>query len=299
MRPAVLLFLAAWLAAVSSADAECPVEPTLKNYTGGGTVACPCFGTGEQAGALLNAPSDHYPIEILRVGIGWGSQDGGAPQSLEEAIHIYGTGLPSPGLPLFSLEGPQLTDGVINEFDLEPMPGEIIVPSGPFTVTLEFANPNAGDPFAPSMVHDGNGCQGGKNVVYAIPGGWNDACALGVSGDWIVYVVYRKMSCPIGVDGERVAGAGPVALFPPRPNPLTDRADLEFYLPRAERVTLAVYDVAGREVSRIAEGAFAAGRHRVSWDARDADGALGAGIYLVQLRAGSERVTQKLSIAER
>lgn len=173
--------------------AQCPEEPPLQNYTGAGTVACPCFVPGEEAGAILNVPAEMYPIEILRVGIGWASQYGGAFQQIEQAIHIYAGGLPNPGTPVFSLEGPQLTDGVINVFDLEPLPGEIAIESGPFTVTLEFLNQNSGDPFAPTVVHDGNGCQTGKNVVYAIPGGWYDAVLLGVTGDWVFFVVYRPL----------------------------------------------------------------------------------------------------------
>ena len=100
-------------------------------------------------------PPGDFPIEILKVGIGWGSVFGGAPDSLEQAIHIYEGGLPNPGAPMFSLLGPVLVDGVINEFDLEPLPGEIIIDSGPFTVTLEFFNQNANDVFAPTVVHDG------------------------------------------------------------------------------------------------------------------------------------------------
>ncbi len=190
------LIVCPFLISIPNAFAQCPEEPPVQNYTGAGMVVCPCFVPGEQAGAVLNVPPDMYPIEILRVGIGWGSQIGGAPQQLEEAIHIYDGGLPNPGSPIFSLPGPQLADGVINVFDLEPLPGEIIIESGPFTVTLEFMNQNAGDPYAPSTVHDGNGCQTGKNVVYAIPGGWYDACDLGVTGDWIFFVVYRSARPP-------------------------------------------------------------------------------------------------------
>jgi len=173
--------------------AQCPEEPPLQNYTGSGAVVCPCFIPGEEAGVILDVPPEMYPIEILRVGIGWGSLYGSTPQSLEDAIHIYEGGLPNPGSPVFSLFGPLLTDGAINVFDLEPSPGEVIINSGPFTVTLQFLNSNAGDPYAPSAVHDGNGCQPGKNVVYAVPGGWFDACALGVTGDWVFFVVYRPV----------------------------------------------------------------------------------------------------------
>ena len=189
---ALLLAVAAAAAMAGTARAQCG-NAQLQNYTGGGQVVCPCFAVGEQAGAVFSAPASAYPIEILRVGVGWGSQIGGAPNQLEEAIHIYAGGLPNPGAPIFTLPGPQLVDGAINEFNLEPLAGSIVVNSGNFTVTLEFQNANAGDPFAPSVVHDGNGCQANKNVVYAVPGGWFNACALGVTGDWVFYVVYRSL----------------------------------------------------------------------------------------------------------
>ncbi|TDI46382.1 MAG: hypothetical protein E2P01_09160 [Acidobacteria bacterium] len=118
-----------------------------------------------QAGAIFDVPASHYPIEILKVGIGYGSLFGGSPQVLEQAIHIYGAGLPNPGAPIFTLDGPQLTDGVINEFNLEPILGEIIIDSGPFSVTLQFLEDNVGNEFHPTAIHDGNGCQPGKNLI--------------------------------------------------------------------------------------------------------------------------------------
>lgn len=177
------------------AHAQCPSEPPLQNYTGAGTVACPCFVPGEVAAVVLDAPAAHYPIEILKIGIGWGSQFGGTPQSLEQAVHIYANGLPNPGAPQFSLLGPVLTDGAINVFDVSLVPGNKIINAGPFAVGLEFLNQNAGNPFAASVVHDGNGCQPGANAVLAIPGGWSDACVLGVTGDWVMYVEYRQLNC--------------------------------------------------------------------------------------------------------
>ena len=269
---------------------DCPEEPPLQNYTGGGTVVCPCFVTGEEAGAVLQAPSDHYPIEILRVGIGWGSLYGGTGESIEEAIHIYDAGLPNPGAPIFTLDGPVLTDGYINVFNLEPLPGEIIIDSGPFTVTLEFLNSNAGDPFAPSMVHDGNGCQAGKNVVYAIPGGWYDACALSVSGDWVVFAVYRQVNCGSGVGEELLASESTVILSSPEPNPFSRETRFEFTLTSPQHVDLSVYDVHGRRVAILANDFFAAGRHSAVWFGKRADGSLAVpGIYFATIKAGQTR----------
>ncbi len=132
------IFALALAVSPAMAQGTCPTEPTFQNFTGAGTVACACFVQNEQAGAIFDVPASHYPIEILKVGIGYGSLFGGSPQVLEQAIHIYAAGLPNPGAPIFSLSGPQLTDGVINEFDLEPILGEIIIDSGPFSVTLQF-----------------------------------------------------------------------------------------------------------------------------------------------------------------
>jgi hypothetical protein len=185
------------LALISAATAggQCPTEPTLQNWAGAGSVVCPCFVAGEEAAAILDAPASHYPIEILRIQIGWGSQFGGAPQSLEQNLHIYSGTLPNPGAAQFSLPAPVLSDGFINEFIIEFTPGNKIINSGPFMVSLEFANANAGMIFSPSVVHDGTGCQPGKSAVKAIPGGWSDSCSLGLTGQWVIGVVYRKLVC--------------------------------------------------------------------------------------------------------
>ncbi len=206
----VLLVLVVIACAAPAVRAQCPTEPQLENFTGGGTVACPCFVPNEQAGAIFDIPAADYPIEILKVRIGWGSQFGGSPDVLENAINIYAAGLPDPGAPIFQLVGPQLTDGVINEFDLEPLPGQILINSGPFSVTVDFFNQNSGDPFAPTMVNDGNGCQLGKNLVLAQPGGWLDACLLGVTGDWVVSVIYRKVNCTPATSAGAVPDGGTV-----------------------------------------------------------------------------------------
>ncbi len=203
-----LVSFAALLVAAPGLRAQCPEEPRFDNHSGAGSTVCPCFVEGEHAGAQFTLPAGEFPIEILRVGIGWGSLMGGTPAQLEDSLNIYEGGLPDPGPPVFSLAGPEMNDGFINEFDLEPQPGEIIVNSSPFTVTLRFLNDNNFDPNLPSVVHDGTGCQFGKNVVFAIPGGWTDGCFLGIGGQWVFYVVYRKAEC-----GAVGAGAVPDGRF--------------------------------------------------------------------------------------
>jgi hypothetical protein len=229
------------------------------------------------------------------VGIGWASQSGGSPQSLEQALHIYGSGLPAPGTPVFTLEGPVLNDGYLNEFDLEPLAGEIILNTGPFTFTLEFLNDNAGNIYAPSVYSDGNGCQAGKNVVYATPGSWYDACVLGVTGDWVMYAIYRQVNCGAGV-GEEVMASGDLALLAkPEPNPFSSETRLRFILTGEQSVDLAVYDIHGRRVCTLAGGLYPAGSHTEVWSGKAPDGtALSPGIYFVSLEAGDSRSTQRV-----
>jgi hypothetical protein len=279
----------------TSATAQCPTEPVFPSHQGGGAVACPCFVPGERAGAtFVTIPVAHYPIEILKVGIGWGSQFGGAPQTQEQAIKIYQGGLPNPGAAIFSLPGPLMTDGFINTFDVEPLPGQIIV-NDTFTVVLEFLNQTAGQIFSPTMVHDGNGCIPGRNVIFAIPGGWIDACAAGVTGDWVVEVTYRQVNCVSTDVEEFVVTNVPVAVSRPAPNPFSQSTNIRFNLAQSGQVDLSVYDVRGRLVDNLANRVFSAGQHMVTWNGQSNErGKLPSGVYFVKVEAGNFRSTQKV-----
>jgi hypothetical protein len=292
----LIIILCSIITAAGAARAQgCPEEDPLQHYTGTGTVVCPCFVEGEEAGAVFEAPADHYPIQILRVGIGWGSQFGGGGQQSEEYIYIYEGGLPNPGLPSYMLPGPVLTDGAINEFNIGTYLGDVQIDSGPFTVTLKFLFDNAGDPYAPSVVHDGNGCQSGVNVVKAIPGGWFDACVLGVTGDWVFYVIYKRVNCTTGIDDYYMIGNAVAALGDAYPNPFSSRTRIEFYVTRETIAHLNVYNIEGRLVSTIAERAYLPGRYSVNWDGRDSGAQqLASGVYFIELRAGSQRSVKKV-----
>ncbi len=68
------------------------------------------------------------------------------------------------------------------------------------------------------------------------------------------------------------------------PNPFNPRTVVTFELPQAGEVSVAVHDVQGRLVRRLAAGGHEAGRHELVWDGRDDRGcAVGAGVYLVRL----------------
>ncbi len=78
------------------------------------------------------------------------------------------------------------------------------------------------------------------------------------------------------------------ALLAARPNPTSGSTDIGFVLPADARVTLRLYDVAGRLVRTLVEGSMPAGAHRARWDGLDARGrAARSGIYFAKLQAGA------------
>lgn len=74
------------------------------------------------------------------------------------------------------------------------------------------------------------------------------------------------------------------------PNPFNARANIEFDIPEASYVTLAIYDLLGREIEILVDRFYPAGYHRVTWDA----GARPSGLYFVRLQAGEYNADRKM-----
>jgi hypothetical protein len=90
------------------------------------------------------------------------------------------------------------------------------------------------------------------------------------------------------------------ALHPCRPNPFNPRTTIRYDLPRDAPVILAVYDLTGRRVRTLRDGATeTAGAHAVEWDGRDDGGrAVGSGVYVCRLTAGEERGVRRLVLVK-
>ena len=169
-------------------------EQTVQNdrfISGGPVVIVGNFVPGEHAGVRLTSPCEGA---IVAVQIGWLESTPGHPQSIEEAIHIYdGSTFPAPGSELEVLLAPVLTPGFLNEYrflDKDMLfPLNVPVTLGQqFYVTLEFDNATNVGGGGPSVIRDVNGCQGGKNTLFAIPGGWLDFCIF-LAGDLVIRAV--------------------------------------------------------------------------------------------------------------
>jgi hypothetical protein len=82
-----------------------------------------------------------------------------------------------------------------------------------------------------------------------------------------------------------------------QPNPFSPLTRIDFAVPKKSNVSLAVFDVSGRMVRTLTDGAREAGRYSINWDGRDAGGdRVSAGVYFYRLTAAGETLTRKMTV---
>lgn len=162
------------------------------------------FVAGELGSAWLTSTCTG---ELTAVRILWLSVSGGTPPVLHEAIRINEAGaFPVPGELIREMLGPVMQDGGFNEFQVTP---PIAVSSGQ-TVVVSFlflSSPTPGN--GPSLCNDTDGCQAGRNAIFANPpGAWFSACVLGVSGDFAIRALVDCSDNGIFQDGFESGNTG-------------------------------------------------------------------------------------------
>ncbi len=76
-------------------------------------------------------------------------------------------------------------------------------------------------------------------------------------------------------------------LSAPIPNPFSPSTSISYRVAQEARVTIVVFDVAGRAVKTLVSEIVPAGNHQVTWDGRDDSGNLvPSGVYIYQYRSG-------------
>ncbi|MFH0766437.1 MAG: T9SS type A sorting domain-containing protein, partial [Calditrichota bacterium] len=83
-------------------------------------------------------------------------------------------------------------------------------------------------------------------------------------------------------------------LHKPYPNPFNASTRISFDLPEAAMVTLAVYDVQGRQAAVLVRRELAAGSHLVSWNPSN----LASGIYLIRMTAPGFSAAHKVTLVK-
>jgi len=125
--------------------------------------------------------------------------------------------------------------------------------------------------------------------IWDFPAAWNPALA-----QWPAFLHDAQRTAQYGFEVHDATESGnPVVAAPPLrvelgqnlPNPFNPTTSIEFGLPAASPVRLEIFDVRGRALRTLWNGAAAAGRHRVVWDGRDAQGAAApSGVYFYRLQ---------------
>ncbi|MBD3348872.1 MAG: T9SS type A sorting domain-containing protein [Candidatus Eisenbacteria bacterium] len=79
------------------------------------------------------------------------------------------------------------------------------------------------------------------------------------------------------------------------PNPFNPKTTVRYHVPSEAHVSICVYDISGRRVRVLADGATEPGRHEVVWDGRDARGEeVGSGVYFCVMQSDEFRASQKM-----
>jgi len=74
------------------------------------------------------------------------------------------------------------------------------------------------------------------------------------------------------------------------PNPFNPTTTLRYELPKDSRVTLSVFDINGREVTRLVNETQPAGCYSITWNASE----VGSGIYFYRIQAGEFHQVKKM-----
>ncbi len=81
------------------------------------------------------------------------------------------------------------------------------------------------------------------------------------------------------------------------PNPMRENSRINYVLPLAGRLSLKIYDPAGRLVRTLVDGPAEAGAGSLLWDGKDEGGRQAAtGVYFYRLIAGGQSLSRKLMV---
>lgn len=130
-------------------------------------------------------------------------------------------------------------------------------------------------------VNDGDGANRDTQIQWSVKGNagaqwWN------TPAQWMTVAMAGRQTAVSSETEAELPDA--ITLAQNYPNPFNPSTSIRFTLPEAQRVTLRVFDVLGRQVaSLLSDKSLGAGTHTVRFDA----GGLASGVYLYRLESGS------------
>jgi hypothetical protein len=86
-------------------------------------------------------------------------------------------------------------------------------------------------------------------------------------------------------------------LYQNHPNPFNPTTRIDFNLDRAAKITLAIYDVSGKLLTKLIDAPMSPGSYSEEWNGLDSQGEpVASGIYFYRLTAGKQSLTRKMAL---
>ena len=75
-----------------------------------------------------------------------------------------------------------------------------------------------------------------------------------------------------------------------QPNPITDKAEINFSIPKGGNLSIDLITIKGEKLSTIFEGYLNQGSFKTSWSSEGIDN----GLYLIRLSNGNQTISEKI-----
>ncbi|RMD88210.1 MAG: T9SS C-terminal target domain-containing protein [Calditrichaeota bacterium] len=85
------------------------------------------------------------------------------------------------------------------------------------------------------------------------------------------------------------------ALYPNYPNPFNEMTVITYSIPYFDTITMKIYDLNGREIKTLVQGAKNPGTYRIRWDGRNNQGnQVSSGVYFCRMQTKKFKMTRKI-----
>ncbi|MBT4483394.1 MAG: T9SS type A sorting domain-containing protein, partial [Candidatus Latescibacteria bacterium] len=118
----------------------------------------------------------------------------------------------------------------------------------------------------------------------SLPGSWATSVMHGTPGEKNAYIV----------NVEEADLPTELSLKQNYPNPFNPSTIIEYFLPNDSHVTLTIHNVSGQAVSVLMDKYQQAGKHNITWNAKDKP----SGLYFCTLKANGVINTSKMVLVK-
>ena len=117
------------------------------------------------------------------------------------------------------------------------------------------------------------------------------------SGDDFQNLWFDNSAWPVDIEEEMTAEEVPAefSLSTNYPNPFNPETRISYFIPKASRVRLEIFNILGQKIRTLVDEDQPVGRKEVTWDGRDDEREqVVSGVYLYRLQAGDLSESKKM-----